>query len=157
MITRGASQVLLDEAVLHPVLAHLTGLTVGHQLVGVQGDVKVQVVVDHHLDGAALDAGALVLVDGLAVQLPLGAEPVAVDAPVLLQLLSKLLGHLLVMVGVDVAQGVLDGQRLVRLAQMGLAPGGTAVLGVERGVLGQLIIQLDGHGFFQIHGNSSAS
>ena len=63
-------EVLLDQAVLHPVLADLAGLAVGGQLIGVEGDVEVEVVVDHDLDGPALDAGALVLVDGLAVELP---------------------------------------------------------------------------------------
>ena len=59
-------EVFLDQAVLHPVLAHLAGLAVGDQLIGIEGDVEVQVVVYHHLEGLALDAGALVLVDGLA-------------------------------------------------------------------------------------------
>ena len=59
-------EVLLDEAVLHPVLADLPGLAVGDELVGVEGDVEVEVVVDHHLEGPALDAAAPVLVDGHA-------------------------------------------------------------------------------------------
>ena len=143
-------QVLLDQAVLHPVLAHLAGLAVGHQLIGIQGDVEVQVVVDHHLHGAAFDAVALVLVDGLAVQLALGTEPVAVDTAGLLQLLGKLLGHLLVMVGMDVAQGVLDGQLLVGLAQVRLTVGGAAIALLEGGVLGKLVVQLHRHSLINV-------
>ena len=138
-------QILLDEPVLHPVLADLAGLAVGHQLIGIQRHVEVQVVVDHHLDSPALDALALVLADGLAVDLALGAEAIAVDAAVLRQLLSELLGHLCVVIGVDVAQGVLDGQRLVRLGQMGLPAGGPAIAALHLGVRWQLIVQLDGH------------
>ena len=145
-------QVLLDKAVLHPVLADLAGLAVGDQLVGVEGDVEVQVVVDHHLEGLGLGAVALVLLDGLAVELAGGAEAVAVDAAVLLQLLGELLGHLGVMVGIDVAQGVLDGQGLVGLGQVGLTAGGPAVALLKGGVLGQVVVQLDGHGVCEIHG-----
>ena len=145
-------QVLLDKAVLHPVLADLAGLAVGDQLVGVEGDVEVQVVVDHHLESLGLGTVALVLLDGLAVELAGGAEAVAVDAAVLLQLLGELLGHLGVMVGVDVAQGVLDGQGLVSLGQVGLAARRPAVALLKGGVLGQVVVQLDGHGVCKIHG-----
>ena len=144
-------QILLDQAILHPVLADLTGLAVGDQLIGIQSDVEVQVVVDHDLDGAALDADALVLVDGLAVQLALGTEAVAIDTAVLLQLLSKLLGHLLVMVGVDVTQSVLNGQSLVRLGQVGLTAGSTTVLRVHLRILRQVVVQLNGHGIIGCH------
>ena len=96
-------QILLDEAVLHPVLADLAGLAVGGELVGVQRHVKVQVVVDHDLDGPALNAFALIFINGLAVELARRTIAVAVNAAVLLQLLGELLGHLGVMVGVEPA------------------------------------------------------
>ena len=140
-------EVLLDEAVLHPVLADLTGLTVGDQLIGIERNVEVEVVVDHDLNGAALDALALVLVDGLAVELALGTEAIAVDAAVLLELGGELLGHLLVMVGVDVAQSVLDGERLIGLGQVGFAAGCAAIAGFHLRVLGKIVVQLDRHGF----------
>ena len=75
----------------------------------------------------------------------------------LLQLLGELLGHLGVMVGVNVAQGILDGQGLVGLGQVGLTAGSPAVLGIKGGVLGQVVVQLDGHGVCEIHRNSSVS
>ena len=74
-------QVLLDQAVLHPVLADLAGLTVGDQLIGIQSDIEVQVVVDHHLEGLALGALALVLLDGLAVDAALGTVAVGRNSP----------------------------------------------------------------------------
>ena len=138
-------EVLLDEAVLHPVLADLTGLTVGDQLIGIESDVEVEVVVDHDLNGLALDALALVLVDGLAVELALGTEAVTVDTAVLFELLRKLLGHLLVMVGVNVTQSVLDGERLIGLGQVGFAAGCAAIAVFELRILGKLVVQLDRH------------
>ena len=134
-------QVLLDEAILHPVLADLAGLTVGGELVGVERHVEVQVVVDHDLDSLALDAVALILVDGLAVELAGGTEAVAVDAAVFLQLLSELFGHLFMMVGMDVTKSVLDGQGLVGLGQMGFPAGRPAVPRLQGGVFGKLVIQ----------------
>ena len=138
-------QILLDQAVLHPVLANLTGLTVGHQLIGVQSHIKVQVVVDHDLEGLGLGAVALVLLDGLAVQLAGGAETVAVNPAMLLQLLGKLLSHLLVVIRMDVTQSVLDGQSLVGLSQVGFPAGCAADSRFKSRVLRQLIVQLDGH------------
>ena len=147
-------QVLLDQAILHPVLADLTGLAVGDQLVGIQSDLEVQVVVDHDLEGLSLGAVALVLLDGLAVQLALGTEAVAIDTAMLLQLLSELLGHLLVMVGMDVTQSVLDGQSLVGLGQVGLTAGSTTILRIHLGILRQVVVQLNGHGFVGCHYSS---
>ena len=144
-------QILLDQTVLHPVLANLAGLAVGDQLIRVQGDLEVQVVVDHDLERLALNAVALVLVDGLAVQLALGTEPVAIDTAVLLQLLGELLRHLLVMVGMDVTQRVLDRQGLVGLGQVGLTPGRTPNPLFESRILRQLVVQLDRHGVRNVH------
>ncbi|MPM57010.1 hypothetical protein SDC9_103827 [bioreactor metagenome] len=151
-------QILLDETVLHPVLADLTGLAVGHQLVGVQGHVKVQVILDHHLEGLALDAAALVLVNGLAGQAALGTEAIAVDPAVFLQLLCKFLGHLGVVVGMDVPQGVADGQLLVGLGEMGFPAGSPANTLFKGGVLRQVVVQLYCHSLVNIenrHGRSS--
>ena len=139
-------QVLLDEAILHPVLADLSGLPVGHQLIGVEGHVEVQVVVDHHLEGPGLHAVSPVLVDGPAPDPPLRAEAVAVDPAVLGQLPGKLRRHLLVVLGRDVAQGVADGQGLVRLGEVGLPPGSPAAARHKGRVLRQLVVQPDGHG-----------
>ncbi len=73
-------QVVFDEPVLHPVLAHLAGFTVGDQLVGVQRHPVVQVVFQHHLDGLALGTLPVVLLNGQALQGLFRHEAVAVDA-----------------------------------------------------------------------------
>ena len=139
-------EVFLDEAVLHPVLADLAGLAVGHELIGIERYVKIQVVVDHDLNGAALDTFALVLVNGLAGKLALRAEAVAVDPAALLQLLRKFLSHLGVVIRVDVAQGVLDRQRLVSGGELGFPAGRAAVAGIHFRIRRELIVELDGHG-----------
>ncbi|MBS1239090.1 MAG: hypothetical protein H6R38_408 [Deltaproteobacteria bacterium] len=113
-------QVAPDQPVLHPVLADLAGLAVGHQFVGVEGDLEVEVVVDHHLEGLALDAAALVLVDGPALDRPRRAEAVAVDPTAPHQLLQELRRQRPVPLGGDVAQGVLEGERGVLLRQVEL-------------------------------------
>ena len=138
-------QILLDEPVLHPVLAYLPRLAVGHQLIGVQGHVEVQVVVHHHLEGLGLYAVAPILVDGLAVKRALRPEAISVDPAMLLQLPGKLPCHLQMMVRVDVPQGVADGQRLVCLGQMGLPPGGPPDPLPEGGIWGQVVIQFHHH------------
>ena len=138
-------QILLDEPVLHPVLAHLPRLAVGHQLIGVQGHVEVQVVVHHHLEGLGLYAVAPILVDGLAVKRALRPEAISVDPAMLLQLPGKLPCHMQMMVRVDVPQGVADGQRLVCLGQMGLPPGGPPDPLPEGGIWGQVVIQFHRH------------
>ena len=126
LLVRHDLQIFLDEPVLHPVLTHLPRLAVGHQLIGVQGHVEVQVVVHHHLEGLGLYAVAPILVDGLAVQFPLRPEAIAVDPAVLLQLPGKLPGHLQMVVRVDIPQGVADGQGLVRTdAPPAWGPGGS--------------------------------
>ena len=151
-------QILLDETILHPVLADLTGFAVGHQFVGIQSHVKVQIVLNHYLKRLALNAVALVLIDRFAGQAALRTETVSVNPAVLLQLLSKLLGHLGVMVGMDVAQGIFDCQFLVSLRQMGLPAGSAADPFLKCGILRQIIVQLYRHSLINIkirHGRSS--
>ena len=145
LLVRHDLQIFLDEPVLHPVLAHLPRLAVGHQLIGVQGHVEVQVVVHHHLEGLGLYAVAPILVNGLAVKRALRPEAISVDPAMLLQLPGKLPCHLQMMVRVDVPQGVADGQRLVCLGQMRLPPGGPADPLPEGGIWGQVVIQFHRH------------
>ena len=110
-------QVPFDEEVLHPVLTHLPRLAVGDQLVGVERHVEVQVVVDHHLEGAPLRRAPPVLADGFAPQFALGAEAVAVDAAPGAQLLQKLRRKLPMKALRDVAQRVGQGQHRLLLVQ----------------------------------------
>ena len=154
LLVRQGFQIFLNQAILHPVLAHLAGLAVGHQLIGIQGHVKIQVVVNHHLEGLALGAVALVFVNGLAVDGPGGTEAVAVDPAVLLQLLGKLLGHGPVVLLRDVTQGVGNGQLPVVLTQLRLPPGSPADAGDKGGIFRQVPVQLKNFRI-QIHGVTS--
>ena len=62
------------------------------------------------------------------VQLSLWPETVSIDTAVFLQFLGKLLCHLLMMIRMDIAQGVLNGQYLVGPpVRWDSRPGGTAV------------------------------
>ena len=73
-------KIFLDQTVLHPVLAYLAGLAVCDEFVGVEGDVKAQVVVNHYLERLAFYTFALVLVNGLCLQVALRTETVAIDS-----------------------------------------------------------------------------
>ncbi|MPM96205.1 hypothetical protein SDC9_143363 [bioreactor metagenome] len=75
---------------MQPVLANLPRLAIGHEFVGVQRHVKIEVVVDHHLQGAPCKALALVCVDGFAVDAPFGTIAIGIDTPAGFQLLQKL-------------------------------------------------------------------
>jgi len=138
-------KVFLDEEVLHPVLADLPRLAVCDELIGIQGNIEVQVVVDHDLNGAAFDAVSPILVDGLSVQGARRTEAVAVNAAVLFQLLREFPRHLFVIPGMDVAQRVFYRQRPIRLAEMRLAPRRPAIARIHGGILRQLLIQFDDH------------
>ena len=74
-------QILHDEAILHPVLANLSGFSVSDQFVGIKGDIEAEVVVDHHLKGFSLDAASAIFVDGFRFQIACGTEAVSVDPP----------------------------------------------------------------------------
>ena len=49
------------------------------------------------------------------------------------------------MVGVNVTQSVLDGERLIGLGQVGFAAGCAAIAVFELRILGKLVVQLDRH------------
>ena len=102
-------QVLLDEAVLHPVLADLSGLAVGHQFIGIERDVETQVVVNHYLESLAFDAVAFIFVDGFGFEVALRTETVTVDFSAGQQLVHELGGELFVQFFRDVAKCVLQG------------------------------------------------
>ena len=153
-------EVFLEEPVLEPVLAHLAGFPVGDQLVGVKGDLEVQVVVDHDLESLPRQALALVVRDGPAPDAPLGPEAVGVDPAAGPQLLHELGGEFRVHRLRDVAKGVL--QRQFRL---GLPQGPAPVRGApdplpEGRVLRQPRIQPDAHRTFDlrvlVHGQATS-
>ena len=99
-------EVLLDKQVLHPVLAYLACLSVCYELVGIESYGEVQIIVNHYLEGFSLSALALVLIDGLSIEMSFRAEAVSVDASVLFVLFKELRCKFLVELCRDVAQCV---------------------------------------------------
>ena len=53
LILRQFFEIFFDEPILQPVLAYRSGLTVGNQFIWIERDVKVEIVVDHHLKSLA--------------------------------------------------------------------------------------------------------
>ena len=143
-------QIFFDETVLHPVLANLTGLAVGNQLVWIESYVEVQVVVDHNLASFTFDAVAFVFVDWFAVERALWTEAVTVDTAGFFQLFSKFFCHLFVMVRVDVTQSVFDRQNFICFAQVRFTFWSAAQTFHASWVLRKLIVQLDGHSIMNV-------
>ena len=141
-------QIFFDQSVLHPVLADLSCLAVGDEFVGIEGHLEIQVVVNHDLEGFCFDDLAGVFFDRLPVEFAFRAEAITVNAAVLFELFGKFFCHLFVMVGMDIAQGVFYRERFVRFSEMGLTSGRTAILRIHFGIFRQLVIQRDGHCFF---------
>ena len=139
-------EIFADQTVLHPVLADLSGLAVGDKLIGIERDVEIQIVVDHHLKRPGFDAVSAVFVDGPAEKAALRAEAVAVNTAVLVQLLREFLRHLRVVVGMDITQRVADGEGLVGLSQMGFAARCAAAARNEGRIFRKLVVETDGHG-----------
>ena len=146
-------QVLLHQPVLHPVLEHLPGLAVRHQLIRIQRDGEIQVVVDVELQRPGLE-DTPVRVDRPGLDVPVGAdalltgprpESVAVDAAPLPKLGEELGRHHLVQRRRDVAQSVPEGQRGLPGRQRTAPVGRAADARRERGRQGQFIRKTQGH------------
>ena len=125
-------QVAHGEAILGPVLEHRAVATVGDQLVRVLGHGGIQVVLDHQHDGRRLPALRGVMVDGPRMHGVLRAQTMHVDASEVLQLLRELRRQRGVVLRVEVAQGIAQGQLLLLGRQDVLALGRVAHARVER-------------------------
>ena len=101
-------EVLFYQAVLHPVLAHLSRFAIGDEFVGIEGDVETEVIVYHHLKGLALDAASFVFVNGLCLEVALRTVAVAVNASACTEFFHKLRSECFVQFFRDVAQGILQ-------------------------------------------------
>lgn len=95
------------EPVLHPVLAYLSGFSVCDQFVGIKCHIKIQVIVDHDLNGLSGQAFPFVFVHGFSVDSSVGTETVAVDPAVFHKFLVKFRNDLPVVFGGNIAQSVL--------------------------------------------------
>ena len=104
------AQVFHDQPVLGPVLEDGTVATIDDQLVGVLRHTRVEVVLNHEHDGGCLTAACGILVDGAGIHLVARAVAVHIDAPIVLQLLSKLGSQLGVELFGEVTEGVAQGE-----------------------------------------------
>ena len=96
----------------------LTGLPVGSQLIGIQGYIEIQVVVNHDLESFSFGAFSLVFVNGFSFNRTLGTEAVAVDAASLFQFFGKFFCHLLMILFRNIPESVHDGRLSVGLAHV---------------------------------------
>ena len=108
-------EIFLNQAILKPVLAGLTGFAVGDQFIGIQCDIKVKVIIDHDLERLALDALALVFVDGLAVDPALRTITIGVDPAPGYELFHELRRKGLMQLLRDIAQGIAQSKLRLRL------------------------------------------
>ena len=148
-------EVFHHEAVLCPVLKHCAVATIGDEFVGVLCHCGVQVVLNHQHDGGSLTTFGGIFLNGAGIHLVGGTQAVHINAAVLLQLLGKLLGQHLVILGGKIAQGVADGQFLLGRRQYVLTFWGV----VDGGVVGLWFGQRVGNTetqfilkFFKCHG-----
>ena len=108
-------EIFLNQAILEPVLAGLTCFAVGDQFVGIQRDIKVKVIINHDLERLALDAFALVFVDGLAVDPALRTVAIGVDPAPGYKLFHELRRKGLMQLLRDIAQGIAQSKLRLRL------------------------------------------
>ena len=113
-------QVFFYEPVLHPVLAYLSGFSVCDQFVGIKCHIKIQVIVDHDLNGLSGQAFPFVFVHGFSVDSSVGTETVAVDPAVFHKFLVKFRNDLPVVFGGNITQSVFEGKLYVCLTQCNL-------------------------------------
>ena len=131
-------EIVHDDAILHPILEDLTHLAVGDQLIGVEGDVEAEVVVDHHLKSLAGEALTLVVIDRLGREVAGRAEAISVDATSLLQLLEELRRKLLMELLWYVTEGIPESHFFLMLCQSAASVGCTTDAGLKLRVYGQL-------------------
>ena len=122
LFPRQLFQIMLDQPVLHPILTDLPGFPISNQLIGVQGDFKIEVIIDHHLKCLALKAFSHIAFNRKASDAARGPEAVAVNASMLRKFPREFCRHHFMMLGGDIAQRVSNGQLFFGLPQCGLAP-----------------------------------
>jgi hypothetical protein len=110
-------QVFHGEAVLRPVLEHRAVAAVGDEFVRVFGHLGVEVVLHHQHDGRRLFGAMRIVADGPGEHGVIGPEAVHVDAAVALQFFGEFGRQHGVVPGIEIAQGVADGQFFLLIAQ----------------------------------------
>ena len=67
-------EILLDQEVLHPVLTNLADFTISNKFIGIQRDIKTEIVVNHYLKGFAFHTFATIFINRSGFQIACGTE-----------------------------------------------------------------------------------
>ena len=123
LLVRHRGKILHHKAILRPVLEDGAVAAVDDEFVRVLRHARIQVVLDHRHDGRRLPGLCRVFVDGPGIYLIRRAEPVHIDASVLLQLLGELLRQHRMVPLREVPQRILQRQHLLLVLQYILSLG----------------------------------
>ena len=107
-------EILLDQKVLHPVLTNLSGFTISNKLIGIQRDIKTEIVVNHYLKGFAFHTFATIFINRSGFQIACGTEAVSVNSPTGTQFFHKFRCQLLMQFQGDIAQCILQCRSCLR-------------------------------------------
>ena len=142
-------QIPFDQQVLHPVMAHAAGFPVGDQFVRIQSHFKVQVVVDHHLEGLAFVAFAFVFINGFPVDPAFRTETVAVDPAPGGQFFQEFRDQFFMIFFRDITQGIFQSNFSLCRSQTEATVRSPTDAFLERFGFGQPVgeFQFNGHGF----------
>ena len=141
-------QIFLNQAVLHPVLAHLSRLAICNKLIGIQSHIKIQIIINHELDCLAGQASASVCFDRLCLNQAVRAETVTINFPSRLQLLIKFLRQFSVIFFRNITERILDRQLFIAEGKLRLPLWRPAHGGVQRLRFRQPFFQPDFHKLF---------
>ena len=110
LLIRQYFEILLDQPVLHPVLANLPGFAIRDQFVWIEGDIETEIVVNHHLESLSLQALSLILVARLSFQVSFRPITVSVNAAAGHQLFHKLRSQHFMQLFGNVTERILQGR-----------------------------------------------
>ena len=110
LLIRQYFEILLDQAILHPVLANLPGFAIRDQFVWIESDIETEIVVDHHLESLSLQTLPFILVDRLGFQVSFRPITVSVNAAASHQLFHKLRSQHFMQLFGNVTERILQGR-----------------------------------------------
>src|SRR5699024_4492902 len=73
-------QIFLNQLILHPILAYLSGLSISNQFIRIKGYFMIQIIIDHYLEGFSLNTFSLIFINRFSINPLLRHETVSVNA-----------------------------------------------------------------------------
>ena len=125
-------QVAFDQKVLHPVMADGSCFTIGDQFIRIEGNFKVQVVVNHDLESFAFRAFSFIFINWFAIDAAFRAETIAIDTAASRQFFEELWDKFIMIFFRNVAQGIFQCQFSLGRAEAEAAVRGSADAFLER-------------------------